>query len=114
MKTKIYDEIQTNLQQTQDNLTQWAETMPEEKRHIQLDSQSETCIEEHLHVIDASVEKIKEGHFGIREVWQEAANNELLQMDYTSVICLGHFSDEELRQLESELELSQVIQRGLL
>lgn len=114
MKTKIYDEIQTNLQQTPDNLTQWAETTPEEKRHIQLDSPSETCVEEHLQVIDASVEKIKEGPFGIREVWQEAANNELLQMDYTSVICLGHFSDEELRQLESELELSQVIQRGLL
>ena len=66
MKTKIYDEIQTSLQRTQDDLTQWA------------------------------------------------ANSELLQMDYTSVICLGHFSDEELRQLESELELSQVIQRGLL
>ena len=114
MKTKICDEIQTNLQQTQDNLTQWAETTPEEKPHIQLDSQSETCVEEHLHVIDASVEKIKEGTFGIREVWQEAANSELLRMDYTSVICLGHFSDEELRQLESELELSQVIQRGLL
>jgi phosphoserine phosphatase RsbU/P len=41
-------------------------------------------------------------------------NSELLQMDYTSAVCLGHFSDEELRQLESELELSQVIQRGLL
>jgi serine phosphatase RsbU (regulator of sigma subunit) len=35
-------------------------------------------------------------------------------MDYTSDVCLGHFSDEELRQLENELEMSQVIQRGLL
>jgi sigma-B regulation protein RsbU (phosphoserine phosphatase) len=112
MKTKICDEIHTDLQQTRDNLTQWAETTPEEKRHIQLGSQSETCVEEHLHVIDASLEKIEEGTFGI--VRQVAANSELLQMDYTSVICLGHFSDEELRQLESELELSQVIQRGLL
>jgi sigma-B regulation protein RsbU (phosphoserine phosphatase) len=39
---------------------------------------------------------------------------ELLQMDYTSAVCLGHFSDKELRQLESELELSKVIQRSLL
>jgi sigma-B regulation protein RsbU (phosphoserine phosphatase) len=45
---------------------------------------------------------------------QVGPNSELLQMDYTSAVCLGHFSDEELRQLESELELSQVIQRGLL
>jgi sigma-B regulation protein RsbU (phosphoserine phosphatase) len=35
-------------------------------------------------------------------------------MDYTSAVCLGHFSDQELRQLENELELSQVVQRGLL
>jgi sigma-B regulation protein RsbU (phosphoserine phosphatase) len=45
---------------------------------------------------------------------QVGTNSELLQMNYTSAVCLGHFSDEELRQLESELELSQVIQRGLL
>jgi sigma-B regulation protein RsbU (phosphoserine phosphatase) len=29
-------------------------------------------------------------------------------------VCLGHFSDQELRQLENELELSQVVQRALL
>lgn len=45
---------------------------------------------------------------------QVGLNSELLQMDYTSAVCLGHFTDEELRQLQSELELSQVIQRGLL
>jgi sigma-B regulation protein RsbU (phosphoserine phosphatase) len=40
--------------------------------------------------------------------------SQLLQMDYTSSVCLGHFSDEELQQLQDELEMSQVIQRGLL
>jgi sigma-B regulation protein RsbU (phosphoserine phosphatase) len=42
------------------------------------------------------------------------SNNEFLEMNYTSAVCLGRFSEEELRQLQSELELSQVIQRGLL
>jgi sigma-B regulation protein RsbU (phosphoserine phosphatase) len=52
----------------------------------------------------------------LRQVWddQVGPNNELLQMNYSSAVCLGHFSEEELRQLQSELELSQVIQRGLL
>jgi sigma-B regulation protein RsbU (phosphoserine phosphatase) len=52
----------------------------------------------------------------LQQVWdhQGGPNNELLQMNYNSAVCLGHFSDEELRQLQSELELSQVIQRGLL
>ncbi|MCI0609624.1 MAG: SpoIIE family protein phosphatase [Anaerolineae bacterium] len=114
MKTKLYDDIQIGLEQTRDNLTHWEETTPEEKRNTQLGPEDEISVEEHLHVIDESLEKIKEGTFGICEVCHEAVDSELLQMDYTSAICLGHFSDEELRQLESELELSQVIQRGLL
>jgi len=114
MKTKLYNEIQISLQQTRENLSQWVERTPEEKRHIRLGPESETCVEEHLHVIDESLEKIKEGTFGVCKVCQEAIESELLQMDYTSAVCLGHFTDEELRQLESELELSQVVQRGLL
>lgn len=52
----------------------------------------------------------------LQQAWdnQVGLNSELLQMNYTTAVCLGHFSDEELRQLQSELELSQVIQRGLL
>ena len=101
MKTKLYNDFQISLQQTRDNLTQ-------------LGPESEICVEGHLHVIHESLEKIKEGTFGICEVCHEAVDSEHLQMDHTSAVCLGHFSDEELRQLESELELSQVIQRGLL
>jgi len=114
MKSKIYDEIEMNLKHTRDNLTHWAETTPEEKRQTQLGPNGEISLEEHLHVIDASLEKIEEGTYGVCKICQEAVDAELLQMDYTSAVCLGHFSDEELRQLESELELSQVIQRGLL
>jgi sigma-B regulation protein RsbU (phosphoserine phosphatase) len=39
---------------------------------------------------------------------------QLLEMDYTAVVCLDHYSEEERRRLESELELSQVVQRALL
>jgi sigma-B regulation protein RsbU (phosphoserine phosphatase) len=114
MKTKLLDDIQLSLEHTRENLTHWMETTPEAKRHTRLGPKDDIAMEEHLHVIDTSLEKIKEGTFGICEVCHEAVDGELLQMDYTSAVCLGHFSDEELRQLESELELSQVIQRGLL
>src|SRR5262245_59983525 len=56
--------------------------------------------------IQISLQQVQDNQVGL--------NSELLQMDYTSAVCLGHFSEEELRQLENELELSQVIQRGLL
>jgi sigma-B regulation protein RsbU (phosphoserine phosphatase) len=114
MKTKLYDEIQVKLKETRENLTDWVETTPEEKRHDRLGPEGEKTIEEHLHVIDTSLEKIEQGTFGICKICHEPVDGELLQVDYTSAVCLGHFSDEEIRQLEGELALSQVIQRGLL
>ena len=114
MKNKVIDEIQMGLEEARTNLVNWVETTPEEKIHLCLGTQDESCIEEHLHVIDESLEKINEGTFGICKICHEAVDRELLQMDYTASVCLGHFTDAELRQLESELELSQVIQRGLL
>lgn len=114
MKTKFVDEIQTRLEETRTNLLYWVETAPEEKLQTCLGAEDAACIEEHLHVIDESLEKIKDGTLGICKICHEAVESQLLQMDYTTAVCLGHFSDAELRQLESELELSQVVQRGLL
>ena len=114
MKTKLFAEVQTRLQETRTNLTEWVEATPEDKQLTCLASEDGTCVEEHLHVIDETLEKIKDGSFGICKVCREAVETQLLQMDYTAAVCLGHFSDEEIRQLENELELSQIIQRGLL
>lgn len=113
MKTQ-FEDIQMALQETRENLEQWVAATPRDKRQVQLGLEGERCVEEHLHVINESLEKIEEGTFGICEVCHENMDAELLQMDYTAAVCLGHFTDEELRQLENELELSQVIQRGLL
>lgn len=114
MKAKSYEDIHMALEETKANLDHWTMATPVEKRQVQLGLEGDTCIEEHIHVINESLEKIEEGQFGICEICHEAVETELLQMDYTSAVCLGHFTDDELRQLENELELSQVIQRGLL
>jgi phosphoserine phosphatase RsbU/P len=114
MQRKIYADIQKGLEEKKANLYHWVETTPEQKRHFQLEALDESAVEEHLEVINTSLEKIEEETLGICEVCQDMVDDELLQIDYTAAICLGHFSEEELRQLENELELSQVVQRALL
>jgi sigma-B regulation protein RsbU (phosphoserine phosphatase) len=107
-------DIQKGLTETRDDLAHWIETTPDAKRYGQCCAGDESCVRQHMQVIDESLEKIRGGTFGVCEICHEAVDDALLQMDYTSTVCLGHFSEQELRQLESELELSQVVQRGLL
>jgi sigma-B regulation protein RsbU (phosphoserine phosphatase) len=114
MGNKLFDDIQAGLEQKRENLYHWLEATPDEKQEVQLGSADESTVEEHLHVIDNSLGKIEEGTFGICEVCHEQVDSELLQMDYTATVCLGHFTEEQLRELETELELSQVVQRALL
>ena len=111
--TETIETIKKGLAETRENLTQWIEVTPAAQKQIRC-SDDGTCVEAHLHVIDESLEKIHDGTFGICEICHEAVDDELLRMDYTSTVCLGHYTEDELRQLESELELSQVVQRGLL
>jgi sigma-B regulation protein RsbU (phosphoserine phosphatase) len=114
MEPETIESIRKGLTETHEHLTQWIEATPETKKQVQCCSEDVGCVEEHLEVIDQSLEKIRDGTFGVCEVCHDNVDDELLRMDYTSSVCLGHFTEAELRQLESELELSQVVQRGLL
>jgi len=114
MADETIETIQKGLAETRENLAHWIEATPPSKKAIQCCSEDDACVDEHIHIIDQSLEKIRGGTFGICEVCHEQVDDVLLRMDYTSTVCLGHFTEQELRQLESELELSQVVQRGLL
>ncbi|MEO8355049.1 MAG: PP2C family protein-serine/threonine phosphatase [Chloroflexota bacterium] len=114
MQTSIINRIREGLIEKRQNLEHWQETTPESRKHMELGLADESALQAHLEVIDTSLEKIEEGLFGICEICHDAVDAELLQMDYTVSVCLGHYTETELRQLESELELSQVVQRALL
>lgn len=114
METSVINRIQEGLTEKKINLEQWREAATEELKEVCLCSEDETVLDEHLHVIDTCLHKIEEGTFGICEVCHAPVDSELLQMDYTATVCLGHYSETELRQLEGELEMSQVIQRAVM
>jgi sigma-B regulation protein RsbU (phosphoserine phosphatase) len=113
MVTDLYERIQEGLEEKQKEIAEFLETAPEEEKSVCLGN-DERCAETHLHVIETSLEKIEDNSLGICVVCQGHVDSRLLEMDYTAMVCLDHYSDEERRRLESELELSQIVQRALL
>src|SRR5215208_5197476 len=114
MQTNINNRIREGLLEKRENLEQWKIATPEPQKDLELGDSDESAVDVQLQVIETSLEMIDEGVYGICEVCHEAVDDELLQMDFTATVCLGHYTESELRQLESELELSQIIQRALL
>ena len=114
MQTSVINLIREGLLEKRENLRNWQVATPEPQKQIELGTADESAVQAELEIIDTSLEEIETGEFGICEVCHEQVDSELLQMDYTACICLSHFSEAELRELESELELSQTVQRALL
>ena len=114
MQAKVYDEIRTALEEKQANLQEWLESTPVEKKEVQLGTADELAVESQLETIETALHEIDAGTLGVCEVCHDMVDRSLLLMDYTACVCLDHYSDEERRQLEDELELSQTIQRALL
>ena len=113
MTLDIFERIQIGLDEKRHHVTEFLEAASEAEKDVCLCD--DACrIEDHFDVIDASLEKIENHTLGICEVCHGVVDHTLLEMDYTSCICLDHYSAEERRRLESELELSQVVQRALM
>jgi sigma-B regulation protein RsbU (phosphoserine phosphatase) len=113
MITEVYGRIQEGLEEKQKEIIEFLETAPETEKNICL-GQDENCVEDHLHVIETSLEKLEDHTLGVCVVCHGYVDTPLLEMDYTAAVCLDHYSEDERRRLESELELSQVVQRALL
>ncbi len=113
MVTELYERILEGLEEKEKEITEFLETAPETEKEICC-AHDENCVEKHLHVIEKSLEKIDDQTLGVCVVCHGYVDAQLLEMDYTAAVCLEHYSEEERRRLESELELSQVVQRALL
>lgn len=113
-KRVFFDTIRGQLMQKRQTLAGWLETTPPEKRQRQLGPARELETRACLHNLDAAIARAADDALGICKVCHDYVNQRLLIMDYTAHVCLEHFSPAERRQLESELELSQVVQRALL
>jgi sigma-B regulation protein RsbU (phosphoserine phosphatase) len=114
METSLAKDIERGLSEKRARLDEWCATCEREAMMIRMGQADETKLQDHMQVIDASLQKLGQGVLGECEVCHGTVDSELLRMDYTACVCLDHYSEDERRQLETELELSQVIQRAML
>jgi len=113
MLSDLYPRIRKSVEQKRHNLTEFLETAPVEEKEICL-CDGEPEVQAHLDVIESCLEKIEDETLGLCTVCHGYIEPSRLEMDYTASICLEHYSTDEMRRLEAELELSQIVQRALL
>lgn len=63
---------------------------------------------------DEAIQKIDNGKFGDCSLCAGSVEPERLELDFTTEVCLDHFSEADKRGLERDLELAAKVQRQLL
>jgi len=114
MGRTIVPRIQESLTEKRQNIKQWLEACPMEEKEICLADAPEEEVHVLLDVIDDTMHKTEAESFGVCEVCQGSIETGLLEVDYTMTVCLGCLSDDERHALETELELSQTVQRAIM
>ena len=114
MGRTVIPRIQKSLTDKRQNLEQWLETTSVDEKETCLGYATEQDVQVHLELIDTVMQKTESESFGICEICQSEVDTNLLELDYTATVCLGCLSEQEQHNLETELELSQTVQRALM
>ena len=114
MDTLFLNRVRQGLLRKRDSLAEWFGATPPAKKELFLGPSEERSVRMRLGVIEDTIAKVDSKTLGRCEVCHGEVENELLEVDYTACVCIDHLSWEERRQLESELELAQSVQKMLL
>lgn len=114
MAIPAFDRIRLSLEAKRDSVLGWLDGFPDERKAAALGPTGEGDVRAHLEVIDQSLQQVEAGTLGMCVVCHEPVEQDLLELNYTSTVCITHFSQDEIRTLERELELAQRVQRSLL
>ncbi len=119
MDPKILDKYRNNLKLHRDNLLNWfngsslkTERVLGCKPGIEIDKEP---INQQLvsQKIEQALDQIECGDFGKCTLCEGEVEEERLALDFTTSVCLDHYSDSQLKDLENDLELAAKVQRQL-
>ena len=114
MRAPILESIRKDLFEKRDRINKWLRVTPPSKKEVYLGPSTEQAVHARLDAIDEAISKVDSRTLGKCEVCQGQVETELLEIDYSACVCIEHLSEEQRRNLESELELAQSVQKMLL
>lgn len=107
------EKFRSTLSQHRDKLLEWLDGEGNDKA-FHLGGKSTQEVLRAVSELKEALESMGSGNFGECEVCHETVDPELLELDYTSSVCLSHYPEEQIRALENDLELASKVQRELL
>jgi sigma-B regulation protein RsbU (phosphoserine phosphatase) len=115
MEDNTLEQFRKNLTHHRDALVEWYNSDSSEK-NIHLGG---AAVDEVLQVIsklDEALRRIDRGKFGKCEECSDdgEVETERLEIDFTTCVCIDHYSETQIRALERDLELAAKVQRQLL
>lgn len=114
MESSVFARFVVSLRNRKNALLAWMQEAPPDEMAIRLGRAGTDAVNEHLGVLEQAILRAKEGELGRCSVCHEFVEKHWLETDFTTSVCIDHLSGPERSRLESELELSQKVQKALL
>lgn len=114
MDTKVLQRFREQLDSQRHNLLDWLKGTSPEKKRINFGPLSEKDVQFRIDTFDEALAKADQNRLGLCDVCHDFIETDRLEMDFTARVCLEHYSEEQKRRLEQELELSHKVHNALL
>ena len=113
MKQKILDQFRESIVDHRNTLMKWMNDQSADKA-INLGTASIAEVLSELEEFKEVLGKLEDRSFGKCICCDGEVETDRLEQDYTTVVCLDCYSEEQLRELERDLELAAKVQKQLL
>lgn len=118
MDTRFLNKIRHSLQRHKKSLTEWMKNGSSSKNlYFGFDEDQAGASNEDLEMvqeIDHALERVEHGIYGKCEMCSGEVEQERLILDFTTCVCLDHYTPDQLRELERDLEMAAKVQKHLL
>jgi len=113
MDTKDLERFRSTLQNHRDALLEWLDSdLPHKEKHLV--GCPDGDVEQLISELKNALGRVESGEFGKCQECDGEVETDRLTADFTECLCLDHYTKDQLRNLESELEQVSQVQKDLL